>query len=298
MSAPHGPVGARRRLGAELRRLRTKADLHLDDVARLMRCSTSKISRLETGKGGAPKLPDVRELMRIYGVTSDTEQDMLLRLVDEGRIHGWWEPLTDGVQAERFVLDAPGRYAALENDAVAVHSFELTILHGLLQTPDYSRAVMRAVLAHHGAGEIERLVELRQRRQKALTLEPPLALSVVLDEAVIRRPVGSPSIMADQLDALLERTALPNVTVQIFPFHAGFHRSHHGSFVVLEYAADVGGDLVYIEGHAGDTYLDNPDHVTLYKDVLADVTGRALTPEASRVLIHGYQREYAKGSPP
>ena len=114
MAAPQSPIGSRRRLGAELRRLRGKAGLTLDEVADLMTCSTSKISRLETGKG-IPKMPDIRELIRIYGVTSDTEQDMLLRLVRDGRQPGWWEPLTEGVHSERFVLDYPGRYAALHH---------------------------------------------------------------------------------------------------------------------------------------------------------------------------------------
>jgi transcriptional regulator with XRE-family HTH domain len=88
MAAPNSPIGSRRRLGAELRRLRAKAGLTLDEVAEQMTCSTSKISRLETGKA-IPKVPDISELMRIYGVTSDTERDMLLRLVRDGRQHGW-----------------------------------------------------------------------------------------------------------------------------------------------------------------------------------------------------------------
>ncbi|MCX6463322.1 MAG: helix-turn-helix transcriptional regulator, partial [Pseudonocardiales bacterium] len=96
MATPQSPIGSRRRLGAELKRLRSRTGMTLDEVAELMTCSTSKISRLETGKG-VPKVPDVSELMRIYGVTSDTEREMLLRLVRDGRQHGWWEPLTDGV---------------------------------------------------------------------------------------------------------------------------------------------------------------------------------------------------------
>src|SRR3954463_15110000 len=116
MGAPQSPIGSRRRLGAELRRLRTKAGLTLDEVAEQMTCSTSKISRLETGKG-IPKLPDVRELMRIYGVVVDAERDMLLRLPRPGREHGWWEPLTEGLTPERFVMDVPSRYPALETGA-------------------------------------------------------------------------------------------------------------------------------------------------------------------------------------
>ena len=125
---------------------------HLDEVAERMTCSTSKISRLETGKG-VPKVADVRELMRIYDVASDTERDMLLRLVHDGREHGWWESYTDGVQPERFILDMPGRYASLETDARAVRSFDLTVMHGLLHTEAYSRAVLLGPVAPHRRGD-------------------------------------------------------------------------------------------------------------------------------------------------
>jgi transcriptional regulator with XRE-family HTH domain len=294
MAAPQSPVGSRRRLGAELRRLRAKTGLTLDEVAEQMTCSTSKISRLETGKG-VPKVPDVRELMRIYGVASDTERDMLLRLVRDGREHGWWESYVDGVQPERFVMDSPARYPALETEAVAVRAFETAWMHGLLQSPHYTRVVLEALLADgHDPQEITRLVELRLRRQRALVdREPPLALSVVLDEAVLGRVVGSPEATAQDLQFVLDRAEPANVVVQVLPFSAGLHRAHAGSFVILEFPEAVGADVVYIEGHAGDTYLESRSDVDLYKDVLADVSGRALDPAASRELIRRYQHEHA-----
>ena len=158
-----------------------------------MTCSTSKISRLETGKG-VPKVPDVSELLRIYGADSDLERALLLRLVHDGREHGWWETYTEGVQPERHFLDWPSRYTSLENDARTVRCFDLTIVHGLLQTEDYMRAVLREWLAHHSDDEIERLVALRLRRQEAL-LRPrnPVEFVEVLDEVVLRRPVGGPA---------------------------------------------------------------------------------------------------------
>jgi transcriptional regulator with XRE-family HTH domain len=202
-----GPAGPRRRLGAELRRLRNGAGLHLDQVAGQLHCSTSKISRLETGKG-IPKPADVRELIKIYGVAAEGERDMLMRLVRESRTEGWWEPYTDGVQPERFVLDVQARYTSFETEASAIRSYDPAILHGLLQAPSYSRAVMELLLPNHSAQEIEQLVELRGRRQEALTRRrPPLELLIVLDEAVLRRPVGSPEVMADQLRALLTRAS-------------------------------------------------------------------------------------------
>jgi transcriptional regulator with XRE-family HTH domain len=284
MAAPHSPIGSRRRLGAELRRLRLKVGLTLDEVAERMTCSTSKISRLETGKG-VPKVPDVRELMRIYGVTSDTEQDMLLRLVHDGREHGWWEPLTDGLAPERFMMDAPARYAALETEAAEVRAFEVAHLHGLVQTPDYTRAVLDAILFEQGPKEIERLVELRRRRQQALyDREDPLRLHVVLDESSLHRVVGSPALMGGQLRHLLELSERDNVTIQVLPFSAGFHRALAGPFVVLRFPPGAA-DVVFIEGHAGDRYLESQADVDLYNNVFADVTRRALPPNRSRDLI-------------
>jgi transcriptional regulator with XRE-family HTH domain len=281
-------MGSRRRLGAELRRLRLRSGLTLDEVAERMACSTSKISRLENGKG-VPKAADVRELVGIYRVGSDAEVEVLLQLVRDGREHGWWEELTDGVHPERYVLDAPGRYAALESDAVAVRSFDAVVVPGMLQTRAYAHAVIGATLPHRDAADIERLTELRVRRQRALErADPgPLRYLAVLDESVLHRVVGSEEIMAEQLRYLLDAAALPNVVIRILPFSAGYARAHAGHFTLLDIPPDFGSDVVFLEGQTGDTYLDSPTDVALYKDVLADVTARALDPHESLRVIGG-----------
>ncbi|WP_028931402.1 helix-turn-helix domain-containing protein [Pseudonocardia asaccharolytica] len=291
MAAAQGPAGPRRRLGAELRRLRSKAGMHLEDVARQLDCSTSKISRLETGKG-VPKLPDVRELMRIYGVTADTERDMLLRLVKDSRAQGWWEPYTEGVQPARHVLESPGRYAALETEAVANRSFTAMVLPGLLQTAAYAEVLLSAILPHHPERDIGSLVELRMRRQQALyRAERPLELSVVIDEALLCRVVGGPELMTAQLRAIAEKADMANVEVRVLPFEGGVHRAHVGQFTILELPKPLG-DVVYIESHAGDTYLDSDDDIKLYKEVFADVAARALPPPETKIMIAEYLRRY------
>ena len=297
MAAPHSPVGSRRRLGAELRRLRVNAGLTLDEVAEKMMCSTSKISRLETGKG-IPKIPDVRELMRIYGVSSDTEQDMLVRLVHDGREHGWWESYTDGVPPERHVLDAPGRFTAIEADARRVRAFDLTVVSGLLQTEDYMRAVISSVLPHHSPHAIDQLVALRLRRQEALTRvdAPALQLVAVIDQSVLRRPVGGPGIMAAQLDRIITAGELPSVTIRILPFEVGLLRAHFGHFVLLDIPPEFGSDVVLLESHAGDTYLDAASEVDVYEDVFSEVLERSLSPAASRELIGRYATQHASSS--
>lgn len=286
MVSAQGPAGSRRRLGAELKRLRASSGLNLDEVAARMRCSASKISRLETAKG-SPKQVDVQKLMEIYGVTSDTESELLLRLVRDGRGHGWWEPYVDGVTPERFVLEDSARYTGLETDAVAIRTFDVIALHGLLQTADYARAVVAALLPHHSAEEITQLVDLRLKRQEAIVRRrPPLEYSAVVDESVLRRVVGGPEIMADQLRAIQRAAQLPNVTVHILPFSAGMHRAHVGRFAILEF--EVESDVVYVEGPAGDSYLDVESDVAIYQDVLADVTERSLSPAASLELVASY----------
>ena len=275
-------------MGAELRRLRTGAGMHLDEVADQLHCSTSKVSRLETGKG-LPKLADVRELIRIYDVSGDAERDLLLRLVRESRTEGWWESYTEGVAPEPFVLDAHARYTALETEASAVRAFDNAALHGLLQIPSYTRALMDALLPDRSPDQIEQLVALRTRRQEALTRsDRPLELAVVLDEAVLNRRVGGADVMEEQLRFVLELSSRPFVQVQVLPFEAGVHRVHAGSFSILEFAADEVPDLVYLETRGEGEYLEGVSDVDLYKDAFADVTDHALGPEASRALIGRY----------
>ena len=287
-----GPAGPRRRLGAELRRLRTGKGLHLDEVAGQLRCSTSKISRLETGKG-IPKAADVRALIRLYDVTADTERDMLLRLVRESRTEGWWASYTDGVQPEKFFLDEPGRYAALETDAVALRAFDLSVLHGLLQTEDYARAVLSGQLPRRSRQEVDQLVELRMRRQDALYRTLPLRLDMVVDESVLARTVGSRAGMAAQMRRLLELMELPTISIRLFPFEAGVDRAHMGQFTLLAIPEDLGSDLVYIEGLAGETMLESESDVDLYRDVFNDALARSLDAGASREAVRRSASRFA-----
>ena len=289
-----GPSGPRRRLGAELRRLRVKRDLNLGDVAKRLRCSTSKISRLETGKG-IPKAGDVDALIRLYGVTADTEQEMLRRLVSESREHGWWEAYTEGMSPERFMLDRPDRYPALETDAVMVRAFDFSALHGLLQTPAYTRSVLRAFLPRHDGWQIDRLADMRQERQRALARTPEQrGVHVVVDEAVLCRQVGGADVMAEALAHVLELSLWPNVSVQVLGFDRGVQRAHVGSFVLLEIPVEHGSDVVYVEGHAGDTYLEAPSDVQRYRGVFGDLTGTALDVERSRAVIDRYRDRHAR----
>jgi transcriptional regulator with XRE-family HTH domain len=279
-------------LGAELRRLRTGKGLHLDAVAGRLQCSTSKISRLETGKG-VPKPVDVRALMQLYEVTGDAEREMLLRLVRESRTEGWWTSYTEGVQPEKFFLDAPGRYAALETDAVGLKAFDLSVLHGLLQTEDYARVVLSGQLPRRSRQEVDQLVELRMRRQDALYRTSPLRLDMVVDESVLARTVGSRAVMEAQMRRLLELMELPTVSIRLFPFEAGVDRAHMGHFTLLAIPEDLGSDLVYIEGLAGETLLESESDLDLYRDVFDDALARSLDADASREAVRRSASRFA-----
>ena len=213
----HGPAVRRRKLGAELRALRTSAGLTSGEAARLAGWHQSKVSRIETGTSGV-KPADVRLLLDVYGVADPQLRELLLMLSGSGDgdgRHHWWH-------AYRGVLPPTYRdFISLESQASAMRTLETTVIPGLLQTPEYARAVTEAALEDASEERLDALVEVRLARQDVLRATPPLELSAVLDEAVLRREVGGPGVMARQLDRLVEAARLPQVRLQVLPFSAG-----------------------------------------------------------------------------
>ncbi len=290
MSPARGPVVPRRRLGAELRTLREQAGLTIEDVAKELECSVSKVSRLETGQG-IPKSRDVRDLLNRYGVTDHAYRERLMRWVRDGQRQGWWDDFSDvlGPDAEDDPLlrlpDKLRRYVALEQDANEVHSFETIVLHGLLQTEDYARVILNT-LSTADKEATDRLVELRMRRQRRLYAdEDPLIAHMVMDEAVLYRPVGGRDVMRGQLKRLLADYQRPNFTLQVLPFSVGAHRSVAGSFVLLTFADTDDNDLVYVEGHVGDLYLEKEHDVDVFEGMFDVLVEQCLTAEQSAKLI-------------
>jgi transcriptional regulator with XRE-family HTH domain len=286
---------SRRRLGAELRRLREDAGMTLEQAANALECSMSKISRLETGKG-LPKQRDVRDLTRLYGKAAEGRLEPLLRLAREGARAGWWQEYTPLLTAEPFVFDGADRYVALESDASWLRAYDPTCFHGLLQSEVYIRGLLGAVLPHHPQDEIEKLVEFRLRRQEVLTRnDSPLEVHEVIDESVFRRTVGDDAVMVRQLDHLIELSSLANLTIQILPFTAGFLRATGaGQFLVLgfDYTADQ--DVVFVESHSGTSFLEGDFGVETFKRMFKDVRARALGPLES---LEWMRRERASYQP-
>jgi transcriptional regulator with XRE-family HTH domain len=281
----HGPAVARRRLGAELRRLRDEAGLLIEQVADELECSTSKISRLENGKG-IPKVRDVRDMLALYGVQDPGLHEELLRWVREGQQQGWWHDYADVLQPEAPVGSHLDTWVALETDASTLSTFQPNLVHGLVQTPDYARAVIEAVAYRHSPHEIERLVELRMRRQELLSRDSePLQLRYILDEAVLWRPIGGRAAMCEQLRRLLREAERPNVTMQVVPFDIGAHQAVVNQFEILEFADAAAHEVVYVESLTGNAFLESDSDILRYRDAFDDVRSKALDESESAAFI-------------
>ncbi len=258
-------------LGAQFRRLREAAGITPERAGYEIRASRSKISRMETGQVGL-KARDIDDLLTLYGVTGEQERSRFLYLTRQSGQPDWWSGYGD-------VL--PGwfeSYLGLESASKAIRSFEIQFVHGLFQTEDYARAVTR--LGHQAASdaEVERRVELRLKRQELLARAGRPRIWSIMDEAVLRRPVGGPAVMRAQLRRLVEVAAMPRVTVQVVPFARGGHAGASGSFSVLRFGDQDLPDVIYAEQLTSAVYLEQRPDVEHYLAVMDQLSGEALTP--------------------
>jgi transcriptional regulator with XRE-family HTH domain len=267
-----------------LRRLREAAGVSPDQAAYEIRASRSKISRLETGRVGL-KNRDVRDLLILYGVTDERVLSKFLSLVGQSNTPDWWTKYSD------ILPDWFETYLGLESAAATIRSFEIQFVHGLLQTEDYARAVTRLGRKTAASEEIERRVALRLSRQNLLTRTTPPRIWSVMDEAVLRRPVGGAAVMRGQFRRLIEVAAYPHVTLQVIPFSRGGHAAESGSFTVLRFEERDLPDVVYVEQLTGAIYLDQRSDVEHYLEVVDVLSGEALTPDDSMRFIEQLANE-------
>ncbi|GAA4337354.1 helix-turn-helix transcriptional regulator [Streptomyces venetus] len=279
----HGPAVRRRKLGAELRALRTSAGLTSGQAARLVGWHQSKVSRIETGTSGV-KPADVRLLLDAYGVADSQLRDLLMVLAgadDSGGRHHWWH-------AYRGVLPPTYRdFISLESQAGTMRTLETTVVPGLLQTPEYARAVTKAAVEGLSEERLDTLVEVRLARQDVLRADPPLKLSAVLDEAVLRREVGGPGVMARQLERLVEAARLPQVRLQVLPFTAGAHIGVNGPFVIFSFSSTSDLDVVVLDHLTSSLYLERKEDLRVYSEAFNTLQIHALSPEDSLDFIAG-----------
>jgi transcriptional regulator with XRE-family HTH domain len=274
------PTLRRRQLGHELRRLREASGATIDQVAERLSCSASKISRIETGQSGISQR-EVRDIVAAYGV-GGAPAEALVEMAREAKQRGWW-------QLYGAVLTSA--YVGLEAAADEIRSYEVLVVPGLMQTEDYARAMIRAARPDIGDDEVEQRVRVRMNRQSLLTQDDPLNVSVVLDEAVLHRPVGGPGVMRRQLERLCEVAVLPNVTLQVLPFAAGAHGGMDGTFSMLLFHEPTNHDLVFAANAAGGLFLEKEDEVKRYAVIFNLLRSSALPPPESAEMIAALAKE-------
>jgi transcriptional regulator with XRE-family HTH domain len=284
----HGPAVRRRKLGEELRALRDRSGLTSGEAALLVGWHQSKISRIETGRSGV-KPEDIRLLLDAYGEVVGAQQRALLEALavsaagpgpDRGPGHRqWWHDY-------RGLLPQEYRdFISLEAGARSARTVELSVVPGLLQTPDYARAVTRAALGGLPEPKVDALVAVRLARQSVLRADPPLKLSAVLDEAVLRRQIGGPGVMAAQLRRLVEVARLPQVHLQVLPFSVGGHLGLTGPFVIFSFPNIADLDVVVLDHLTSSLYLERKEDLEAYGAAFRTIQAHALPPQDSSDLI-------------
>lgn len=272
----------RRQLGAMLRKLRAGKGLTLEEAGRLVGVSKATVSRYET-QAGPTKWIVVDALCREYGAT-DAEREAVVRLAKHAKQQGWWSSFADSIPESMNLL------LTLEDEAVRENHFSCVYVPGLLQTRAYSTALQRANEVPLSPDEIERLVDIRMKRQEILTRPKPLRLWAIIDESVIRRVVGSPQTMKEQLGRLLAANESPHTTLQVLPFAKGAHAAALGSFVMIG-GAEPALDVVYVDFHTGSLFLEKDEELERYRLAFEYLRAQALDIEASSALIHRVRKE-------
>ena len=273
-----GPTVLRILLGAQLRRLREGKGISREDAGYEIRASGSKISRMELGRVSF-KERDVADLLSMYGVEEIAEREALLGLARQANNPGWWHHYGD-ILPSWFQS-----YLGLEAASSLIRTYEIQFVPGLLQTPEYARAVI--LLGHAGANadEIDRRVELRRQRQQILHRGEPPQLWAVIDEAVLRRPIGGIEVMRAQIEALIEAAKKPNIRLQIIPFNAGGHAAAGGPFAILRFPEPELPDVVYVEQLTSAIYLDKRDDVDHYAIAMERVCIDADPPNQTQEIL-------------
>lgn len=272
-------------LGRRLQDLRERSGLKREEAAKLLRVAPATIRRMETAEVTL-KIPYVQVLLRAYGI-AEAEAEAFVELTEEANKPGWWQRFHD------ILPDWFSMYVSLEGAAALLRAYEPHFVPGLLQTEDYARSVMRAGAVGQARPEdIDRHVALRMERQSLLTRADAPKFWVIMDETVLRRPVGnSPEVMRAQIDRLLDVSALTNVTLQIAEFSSGHHPGTYGPFVIFRFAVPELPDMVYSEYLTGAVYLDARPEVATHLEVMDRMAAQAATAPRTKEILRDVRKE-------
>lgn len=284
MSAQRSPSVRTRRLAAELARLRKEAGLTRDQVAEHAGCSPVTITRIESAASAAT-VGLVALMLELYGV-ADERRDALTQLARDARKRGWWYKVSEAIP--EWVQS----YVGLEEEASTFQEYQPEFVPGLLQTEEYARAVMRSAPVLPPHEELERRLSIRMKRQeRVLEREHPPKIWLIINEAVVRRTVGEPKTMRDQLQRLIDLSQRNHFTIQVLPFAAGVHPAMDGGFTILSFPKPADPDTVYVEYWQGSVYLEDPSEVDAYVLLFNHLRALSLGPDPTRNLIAQVMRE-------
>ena len=282
----HGsPTVLRMILGRQLQALREKAGLSYQQAAEVIYSSEWTIRRMERAEGGLKPLT-VKALLVAYGVTDVREIDTFLALARDASRPGWWHSYSD-VLPDWFKIAV-----GLEESASLIRAYQPQVVPGLLQTEKYVRAITAASFPSDKEEDSERKVALRLARQDLLNRPAPPEYLVVIEETVLRRPIGGSDVMRGQIGHLIEMAGRPSVTVQVLPFSAGWHPAMYGMFNIYRFPEDAMPEVVYSEGLTGAYYLNKPDETAKYSDALDQMTAQAATPDQTVTILRQILKEY------
>ncbi|WP_069812310.1 helix-turn-helix domain-containing protein [Streptomyces sp. TP-A0874] len=271
-------------LGKRLQALRENAELSYEQAGQALDVTHATIRRMEKAEVGL-KIPYVEKLLETYGVVDEGEIEGFVSLAREANQPGWWHRFRD-VLPEWFSV-----FVSLEQEANLIRAYEPHYVPGLLQTAEYAHAALRAGMPHAAEEEIERGVALRRERQSVLEREDAPLLWVVMDETVLRRPIGGPDVMRDQITRLLEATSMPNVRLQVIPFAAGPHPAMYGPFHIFRFPVPELPDIAYCESLIGAEYFDRQDDVSAFREALDRMCAQAAPVHTTQALLGGIRKE-------
>lgn len=282
MAAEGNPTLRRRELGFLLRQLRVKRGLSVEDVTNRLLFSSTKVSRLETGRAGASPR-DIRDLCVLYEVTDPAERERLMSLAREGKQRAWWQ---------EFALPY-ATYVGLEAEASSLSDYNTDLVTGLLQVESYARAILEIADPPLDATAIQQRIEARVKRQSLLEQQDsgPL-LHCILDEGALHRPIGGPEVMREQLARIVEVAGLPKVTFQVIPLTVGAHPALDSVFVIVQFDESMVNDVVYVEGVVGNIYLESAADLERYKRIFSRLQSIALSPVDSIALVTRISETY------
>lgn len=272
-----GPTARRMILGSQLRRLREEAGITRQQAGYNIRGSESKISRLELGRVGF-KERDVTDLLTMYGVEESTERQTFLDMVKQSNEPGWWRRFGDTMP--NWFTDLVG----LEEAAARIQIWEPLYVSGLLQIEGYARAIFSHGRPEMADERVDQLVALRMRRQKMFSRPDAPRVWMVLDESVLHRPIGGMKVLKQQIEYLLEMSALSHVSVQILPFSRSGLSAEH-AFSLLRFGEPELPNIAYVEYLTGAHYIEKREEIEKYSRALDMLAVDSETPERSRALL-------------